>query len=111
MAELALVPVSFTLAPRNPALTASSAKHFSLEVLMDSSIVTRDPEIMSGALCFADTRVPVKNLFDYLEGSSSLDEFLENFPSVSRERAVAVLGAARHSFAAIAEVEAACEVE
>ena len=57
---------------------------------MDSAIVTRDPEIMSGALCFAGTRVPVKNLFDYLEGSSSLGEFLEDFPSVSRERAVAV---------------------
>mgnify|MGYP000385917467 FL=1 len=57
---------------------------------MDSAIVTRDPEIMSGALCFAGTRVPVKNLFDYLEGSSSLMEFLEDFPSVSRERAVAV---------------------
>ena len=66
----------------------------SLEVLMDSAIVTRDPEIMSGALCFAGTRVPVKNLFDYLEGSSSLEEFLEDFPSVSRERAVAVLEAA-----------------
>jgi len=57
---------------------------------MDSAIVTRDPEIMSGTLCFAGTRVPVKNLFDYLEGSSSLEEFLEDFPSVSRERAVAV---------------------
>ena len=57
---------------------------------MDTVIVTRDPEIMSGALCFAGTRVPVKNLFDYLEGSSSLEEFLEDFPSVSRERAVAV---------------------
>jgi uncharacterized protein (DUF433 family) len=57
---------------------------------MDTVIVTRDPEIMSGTLCFAGTRVPVKNLFDYLEGSSSLEEFLEDFPSVSRERAVAV---------------------
>ena len=57
---------------------------------MDSAIVTRDPEIMSGALCFAGTRVPVKNLFDYLEGSSSLGELLEDFPSVSREGAVAV---------------------
>ena len=57
---------------------------------MDSAIVTLDPEIMSGALCFPGTRVPVKNLFDYLEGSSSLEEFLEDFPSVSRERAVAV---------------------
>ena len=78
---------------------------------MDSAIVTRDPEIMSGALCFAGTRVPVKNLFDYLEGSSSLEEFLENFPSVSRERAVAVLEAARESLAAIAEVDAAWEVD
>ena len=62
---------------------------------MDSSLVKRDPEIMSGALCFTGTRVPVKNLFDYLEGSSSLEEFLQDFPSVSRERAVAVLEAAR----------------
>ena len=61
---------------------------------MNSSLVKRDPEIMSGALCFTGTRVPVKNLFDYLEGTSSLEEFLEDFPSVSRERAVAVLEAA-----------------
>lgn len=62
---------------------------------MESKLVSSDPEIMSGALCFTGTRVPVKNLFDYLEGSSSLDDFLEDFPSVSRERAVAVLEAAR----------------
>ncbi len=61
---------------------------------MNPSLVKRDPEIMSGALCFTGTRVPVKNLFDYLEGSSSLEDFLEDFPSVSRERAVAVLEAA-----------------
>ena len=61
---------------------------------MNSSLVKRDPEIMSGALCFTGTRVPVKNMFDYLEGTSSLEEFLEDFPSVSRERAVAVLEAA-----------------
>ena len=66
---------------------------------MDSSLVKRDPEIMSGALCFAGTRVPVKNLFDYLEGSSSLEEFLKDFPSVSRETAVAVLEAARERLA------------
>ena len=62
--------------------------------VMDSAIVKRDPEIMSGALWFAGTRVPVNNLFDYLEGSSSLEEFLEDFPSVYRIRAVAVLEAA-----------------
>jgi uncharacterized protein (DUF433 family) len=53
---------------------------------MDSAYVRREPEIMSGALCFTGTRVPVKNLFDYLEGASSLEEFLEDFPTVSRER-------------------------
>jgi uncharacterized protein (DUF433 family) len=53
---------------------------------MDPALVRRDPEIMSGALCFSGTRVPVKNLFDHLEGTSSLEEFLEDFPTVSRER-------------------------
>ena len=67
---------------------------------MDASLVGRDPEIMSGALCFTGTRVPVKSLFEYLEGTSSLEEFLEDFPSVSRERAVAVLEAARQQLTA-----------
>ena len=67
---------------------------------MKLDLVKSDPEIMSGALCFSGTRVPVKNLFDYLEGSSSLEEFLEDFPTVSRDRAVAVLEAARASLAA-----------
>lgn len=62
---------------------------------MDKSLASRDPEIMSGALCFTGTRVPVQSLFDYLEGSSSLEDFLEDFPSVSRETAVSVLETAR----------------
>ncbi len=62
---------------------------------MDASLVSQNPEIMSGALCFPGTRVPVQNLFDYLEGSSSLEDFIEDFPSVSRERAIAVLEAAK----------------
>jgi uncharacterized protein (DUF433 family) len=66
---------------------------------MDTALVRRDPDVMSGALCFAGTRVPVKNLFDYLEGSSSLEDFLADFPTVSRERAVAVLEAAREKLA------------
>ena len=66
---------------------------------MDSALVSRDPEVMSGALCFTGTRVPEKNLFDYLEGSSSLEDFLEDFPSISRQRAVAVLEAARTTLA------------
>ena len=57
--------------------------------------ISRDSEVMSGAPCFRGTRVPVQNLFDYLEGSSSLEDFLEDFPSVSREAAVAVLEMAK----------------
>ena len=56
-----------------------------------SAIVVIDPEIMSGTPCFAGTRVPVRNLLDYLEGGDTLDVFLEQFPSVSREQAVAFL--------------------
>jgi uncharacterized protein (DUF433 family) len=67
---------------------------------MYPSLVSQDPEIMSGALCFTGTRVPVKNLFDYLEGGSSLDQFLEDFPSIRRESAVAVLEAAREHLSA-----------
>ena len=62
---------------------------------MKSTLLSRDPEIMSGALCFTGTRVLVQNLFDYLEGNSSIEDFLEDFPSIPRENAVAVLEAAR----------------
>ena len=54
-------------------------------------IVWTDPERMSGAPCFSGTRVPVKNLFDYLEGGQSVEAFLADFEGVSREQAVAVL--------------------
>lgn len=67
---------------------------------MDSALVSRDPDVMSGALCFTGTRVPVKNLFDYLEGSSLLEDFLLDFPSVGRSHAIAVLEAARKGLAA-----------
>jgi uncharacterized protein (DUF433 family) len=58
---------------------------------MNQCLLSSDLEIMSGALCFTGTRVPVKNLFDYLEGESTLEDFIEDFPSVKREHAVAVL--------------------
>ncbi len=61
-------------------------------------IVWLNPARMSGAPCFAGTRVPVKNLFDYIEGGESLDQFLEGFPGVMREQAVAVLDAAVTGF-------------
>jgi predicted XRE-type DNA-binding protein/uncharacterized protein (DUF433 family) len=55
------------------------------------SVIRRDREIMSGTPVFAGTRVPVRNLIDYLKGGDDLDEFLDQFPSVSREQAVAAL--------------------
>lgn len=58
---------------------------------MSSRFVTVDPEIHSGTPVFAGTRVPIKTLFDHLEAGDSLDVFLDDFPSVSRELAVAVL--------------------
>jgi uncharacterized protein (DUF433 family) len=54
-------------------------------------IVSRDPEVLNGDLVFAGTRVPVKNLVDYLAAGDTLDYFLEGFPGVSREQAVAYL--------------------
>lgn len=58
-------------------------------------IVHSDPEILGGALVFVGTRVPVRILMDYLDGGEPLDEFLENYPSVSREQAVGFLKEAR----------------
>jgi uncharacterized protein (DUF433 family) len=61
-----------------------------------SRYISRNPEILGGAPCFVGTRVPVKNLFDYLESAYPLDEFLRQFPSVSAEAAVGVLEDAKH---------------
>jgi uncharacterized protein (DUF433 family) len=56
-----------------------------------SPVVKVDPEIMSGTPCFAGTRVPARTLIDYIEGGNSLDDFLEDFPTVSRKQAIAFL--------------------
>ncbi len=59
--------------------------------ILSSDLIVRDPEIMSGTPVFRGTRVPVQTLFDYLEGGDPLDVFLDDFPSVTREQAQAVL--------------------
>ena len=59
--------------------------------------ISIDPEVMSGAPVFAGTRVPIQNLFDYIEGGEDLPEFLDDFPSVSKEAALAVLEMAKKS--------------
>ena len=58
-------------------------------------VIHCDPEIQGGVPVFFGTRVPVKNLFDYLEAGDSLDQFLRSFPAVSKEQAVAALELAR----------------
>jgi uncharacterized protein (DUF433 family) len=55
------------------------------------SVVHSDPKILGGIPVFVGTRVPVKNLIDYLEAGDSLDDFLQAFPAVSREQAIAAL--------------------
>ena len=60
-------------------------------------LITRSPDRMSSQAVFAGTRVPVQTLIEYLEGGDPLDAFLEAFPSVTREHAVAVLELARQA--------------
>ena len=55
------------------------------------AIVVSNPKIMSGTPCFAGTRVPAQTLFDYLEAGDPLEEFLDDFPTVSRQQAIALL--------------------
>ncbi len=60
-------------------------------------IVSRNPKVMNGAVVFAGTRVPVEILMDHLAAGDSLDDFLDDFPGVSREQAVAYLEMAREA--------------
>jgi uncharacterized protein (DUF433 family) len=62
---------------------------------MKQTIVSRNPEIMGGTPVFAETRVPVQTLLDYLEAGDTIDEFLEGFPSVTREQVIAFLEQAK----------------
>ena len=69
-------------------------------------LIERDPEKLSGTPVFFGTRVPIRNLFDCLEGGETLDEFLEQFPTVTREQALRVLEASKESLLAGHEVAA-----
>jgi uncharacterized protein (DUF433 family) len=60
-------------------------------MLANQDVIIRDPEILGGTPVFRGTRVPFKNLLDYFEGGHTLDEFLDEFPTVTREAAIAAL--------------------
>jgi uncharacterized protein (DUF433 family) len=64
---------------------------------MADSIIVRDPEILGGIPCFRGTRVPFQNLLDYLEAGETLNEFLEQFPTVTRQMAIEALETAKDS--------------
>jgi uncharacterized protein (DUF433 family) len=63
-----------------------------------NDLITISPDIQSGTPVFAGTRVPVKNLFDYLKGGDTIDEFLEDFPSVKKEQILKLLSLAEQTF-------------
>lgn len=58
--------------------------------------IDKNPDVLGGAPVFRGTRVPIKTLFDYLEGGETLEDFLEGFPTVARESAIAALEQAMH---------------
>jgi uncharacterized protein (DUF433 family) len=62
---------------------------------MNRPVICRDPDVMGGAPVFCGTRVPVQTLLDYLEAGDSIGEFLEGFPSVTKEQVVAFLEQAK----------------
>ena len=61
------------------------------------AIVHSDPEIMGGTPVFVGTRVPLQNLIDYLEGGESIEDFLDAFPTVKREQAIAIIEAGKRT--------------
>ena len=67
---------------------------------MAEPVIVSDPEVMNGTPCFRGTRVPFKNLIDYLEGGHSLGEFLRQFPTVTRAAAIQALEEAKDSLLA-----------
>ena len=68
--------------------------------MAEASLINRSEDILGGTPVFAGTRVPVQTLFDYLEEGDSLDEFLDDFPAVSREHAIKVLEKMKETFLA-----------
>ena len=71
---------------------------------LNEPLIHSDPEILGGTPVFVGTRVPVRTLLEYLEHGHPLDEFLDHFPSVQREQAVAVLELAKEMLLARASV-------
>jgi uncharacterized protein (DUF433 family) len=74
---------------------------------LPTPLISGSPDRLGGEPCFTGTRVPVRTLIDYVEGGHALPEFLADFPSVSREHAIAVLELARQALVSQAAPSAA----
>lgn len=86
---------------RERAIMAARESWIEEMVMMESKLVVhRDPDILSGLPVFVGTRVPIRILFEYLEAGDGLDVFLDAYPSVAREQAIAALELAREGIEA-----------
>ena len=72
-----------------------------MNATLETTVISVSPNVMSGAAVFAGTRVPVQSLLDYLAGGHTLAEFLDDFPTVTREQAVGLLHELSQSFEAV----------
>jgi uncharacterized protein (DUF433 family) len=72
-------------------------RRYNEKAMTAERMIVVDPEVMNGTPCFRGTRVPFKNLMDYVEGGHSLQEFLDQFPTITREMAVQALEEAKES--------------
>src|SRR5438067_757289 len=77
--------------------TSAAPSDVRIVSMMAEHVIVSDPDVMSGTPCFRGTRVPFKNLIDYLEGGHSLGEFLRQFPTVTHEMAIQALEEAKDS--------------
>ncbi len=82
-----LVALAALSAALPQSILESGLTNVQLQQLAEAGVVSISPAIVSGAVVFAGTRVPVYNLWDYLSGGDSIDDFLESFPTVRREQA------------------------
>ena len=73
-----------------------------MNTTIETSVISRSPDVMSGAAVFAGTRVPTQTLIDYLKAGDSIDDFLEGFPTVTREQVVRFLEEAEKQMEKIA---------
>ena len=93
-------PNVLALCLRNKALFAYPEAMTAEQKAQLDELVWVDPERMSGEPCFKGTRVPVQALIDHIEGNSTLDDFLRDFPSVSREQAIRFIELAKDALLA-----------